>query len=88
VLAAVVGAAAVEAVEVVGFAAGGLGETVVGATVGVEVVGEVLGFDPARQPLPSRIPTAPRATRLRLTGINPQPRTTTHAKMGIYAFCE
>jgi hypothetical protein len=87
-----VGGAGVAAVEVVGIGAGGgagaLGDTVVDPTVTeVDVVEAVFGFDPPRQPL-RRIPTAPRATMVRLSGINPHPFTTTHAKMGTHAFCE
>jgi hypothetical protein len=89
VLAAVVGGAVGEVLDVVGTDAGVVGDTVVDATVtGVDVVGAVFGFDPPRQPLTRAMPAATSATTLRFTGINPQPYTTTHAKMGIHAFCE
>ena len=86
---AVVDAAVVETATVVGVEAAVVGATVELPMVDeVDVVGAVVGFGFPLHPPARMIPTAASATKLRRMVINAQPCTTTHAKMGIHAFCE
>jgi hypothetical protein len=88
-LAGVVGGVVVTAAVVgVGPTVAGGSVVVLAMTAEVDVVGAARGLDPLLHPLATTSPAAKTATKLRFTGINPQPYTTTHAKMGINASCE